>query len=228
MTGILNGSCSDCTGLNSAYDVPKTSSGEGWCEGTLGLGITCGLPVPGVLSWRLECNPDGSHTLEVRYELGALTKDTLVRTIDLPAGTGCCDLGGSGRDSSSNNNCNFDSATFSNIQPYSSDGDPCPEYGALGFRVASVPVRSLTEGPGTELQNLISWFVGNAKAGNCSRCKTRVQQMNQWGSARCLKNMARIKRWLRHSAAQKSLPYSDRLVEILIRKAIDNAKKKGL
>lgn len=78
----------------------------------------------------------------------------------------------------------------------------------------------VTEGVGTELAKSIKWFVRK----NCGPCQRRMYTMNKWGPDKCEENIDTIKRWLKHSAAKARLPYSDKLVSILIRKAINKVR----
>lgn len=80
--------------------------------------------------------------------------------------------------------------------------------------------------PGTELRNLISWFVWSAKVRNCTTCKNREERMNKWGADKCEKNMATIVGWLKESAVEKGYPFSERVAVALIKKAIANSRKR--
>lgn len=85
--------------------------------------------------------------------------------------------------------------------------------------------QGINSGPGTELRKLIGWFVWSHKSKKCSRCYNREQKMNKWGPEGCEKRMDTIVRWLQHSAATNNLPFSKRLVTIMIKRAIMNAKQ---
>lgn len=122
ITGVADGGC-PCTGINGKHKVPIVGKTDNYCEGDLGLGITClGIPVPGGLSWDMTCNPDGTKTINVDYELGSLTKDFISYTFD--SSGDCCDISGSGVDSTGNNNCDMSGASYASIRPY---GGECPE-----------------------------------------------------------------------------------------------------
>lgn len=69
-------------------------------------------------------------------------------------------------------------------------------------------------GPGTTLENLISWFV--RKPPNCS-CPDRVDVMNAWGAERCLKELPTILSWLRESALDNNIPYSERVISVVVK-----------
>lgn len=86
--------------------------------------------------------------------------------------------------------------------------------------------------PGTELKNLLSWFGKHASAG-CS-CTNHARQMDQRGCDWCEQNIEVIKGWLTHEASKSSImgfsldtvPGFDLSAELLIRKAIANAREK--
>lgn len=80
--------------------------------------------------------------------------------------------------------------------------------------------------PGTELKNLISWFVWSKKVESCGRCKDREDRMNKWGPDKCEKNILTIIEWLRESAKERGYPFSERIAVALIKKAINNSRKK--
>ena len=87
------------------------------------------------------------------------------------------------------------------------------------------PIAIPTKGPGTELRKIIEWFVWNESKGDCNTCKNREQKMNLWGPRVCLERIDTIKRWLKHSAYIKGIPYSDRVATAAIRTACRNASK---
>lgn len=80
----------------------------------------------------------------------------------------------------------------------------------------------VAQGPGTELEKLISWF---KKANKKCNCSARIQRMNKWGPDECEKRMPTIMRWLRHSAAKQKMPFIDLVAERLIKRAISNARR---
>ena len=119
---VTNELCENCTELNKTVLVPKLGGSLNTCSGTTNFGISScsGVPVNGVLTWTLTCNPDGQVVLEVNFQLGFSNEFTISETF--PAGTDCCDLsvsqtGGAGGDT----NCNFASASLT-LQAY---GDTC-------------------------------------------------------------------------------------------------------
>jgi hypothetical protein len=73
---------------------------------------------------------------------------------------------------------------------------------------------------GTRLKNLISWFPVPRKT-NCGSCSRMEKKMNAWGPDRCREKMPYILAKLRIAAKRRGLPFSERLVRILIEKAID-------
>jgi len=87
------------------------------------------------------------------------------------------------------------------------------------------PNISSNPGPGTELRNLISWFVWDKKVQNCTICRNREERMNRWGPDKCEKNIATILGWLQESAKEKGYPFSTRVASVLVRKAIANSRK---
>jgi hypothetical protein len=50
--------------------------------------------------------------------------------------------------------------------------------------------------------------------------------MNMWGPDECEKRKPTIIRWLRHSAYLNNVPFNTKIVDVLINKAIRNARKK--
>lgn len=79
--------------------------------------------------------------------------------------------------------------------------------------------------PGTELKNILQWFVWSKKARECKTCKDRESTMNSWGPDKCLQNIGVISGWLKESAEEKGYPFSERIARAMIRKAIDNSRK---
>ncbi len=78
-------------------------------------------------------------------------------------------------------------------------------------------------GPGTELRKLISWFPIPNKNG-CRTCRNLELKMNRWGSETCEAKISYILRKLRIAAARRSIPFSESLTKVLVRKAIRNAR----
>jgi hypothetical protein len=80
-----------------------------------------------------------------------------------------------------------------------------------------------SDGPGTELQKLISWFYSHENK-RC-KCATRIAKMNAWGPDKCEENMDTILRWLKHSAKINSVIYVESAVRLLVQLAIRRARK---
>ena len=79
---------------------------------------------------------------------------------------------------------------------------------------------------GTELRKLISWFVWNKKASSCKKCVNREHKMNMWGPEGCEEMMDTILGWLKESAEEHGYPFSKRLVTLVVKRAIKNARNK--
>lgn len=77
--------------------------------------------------------------------------------------------------------------------------------------------------PGTALKKLISWFPVPGKEG-CQSCRSLEAKMNRWGPAKCREKRDYIAKKLWVSAKRRNLPYSRRLVLILIDRAIANSE----
>jgi hypothetical protein len=73
---------------------------------------------------------------------------------------------------------------------------------------------------GTRLKNLISWFPIPNKGG-CRSCRSLEAKMNSWGPEMCEKKIDYILKKLAIGAKRRGLPFSRRLVEILVRRAIN-------
>jgi hypothetical protein len=74
--------------------------------------------------------------------------------------------------------------------------------------------------PGTELKKLISWFPVPKKT-NCGSCSRMEAKMNAWGQDKCREKMPYILAKLRIAAKRRGLPFSERLVKLLVEKAIN-------
>lgn len=77
--------------------------------------------------------------------------------------------------------------------------------------------------PGTALKSLISWFPVPGKTG-CNACRSLEAKMNRWGPAKCREKREYIAKKLWVAAKRRKLPYSRRLVLILIDRAIANSE----
>lgn len=81
----------------------------------------------------------------------------------------------------------------------------------------------LTEGPGRELRKLIEWFPLRKK--KCRSCKGLEVKMNQWGPDKCEEKKDYIVKKLLIAAARRKIPTNERLVTIVVSKAIRQARK---
>jgi hypothetical protein len=86
--------------------------------------------------------------------------------------------------------------------------------------------RERPEGPGTELQSLIAWFHSPTKS--CGTCSDRARKMNRWGPDKCRRRKKLIVAWLRQSAAEAGLPFSETIAGGLVDIAIAKAERKSL
>lgn len=73
---------------------------------------------------------------------------------------------------------------------------------------------------GTRLKNLIKWFPVPKKT-NCGSCNRMEAKMNAWGPDKCREKMPYILAKLKIAAKRRGLPFSERLVRILVEKAIN-------
>ena len=78
-------------------------------------------------------------------------------------------------------------------------------------------------GPGTELARLLWWF-GLKDRPECP-CKAKARQMDHWGPEKCLQNLDRIVRWLRHEAKVRKLPFSRKAAQLVVVLAIRRAER---
>lgn len=78
----------------------------------------------------------------------------------------------------------------------------------------NLPPLNPHKGPGTRLSYAISWFI--AAPPNCN-CSNRIETMDLWGLERCIENKSIILSWLRESALDANIPYS----EYVISKSLD-------
>lgn len=71
-------------------------------------------------------------------------------------------------------------------------------------------------GPGTDLKNMISWFIWDTSATECNSCINREHLMNLWGKQGCRDNIELILDWLQESAAKRRLPFIRSLVKLVV------------
>lgn len=76
---------------------------------------------------------------------------------------------------------------------------------------------------GTKLKELISWFPIPKKT-DCRTCRNLETKMNRWGPDKCEFKKPYIIGKLRIAALRRGLPFSERLVTILVDKAIRNSR----
>lgn len=76
---------------------------------------------------------------------------------------------------------------------------------------------------GTKLKELISWFPIPHKNG-CKSCMALEVRMNKWGPDKCELKKSYILGKLRIAALRRGLPFSERLVTILVDKAIRTSR----
>lgn len=121
ISGAANVSCSQCTNLNGTFDVPTTLSASGSCQGSLLIGVNCGLPANYNLAWQLTCNGDG--TFDFVISLTTPGGSLLIRQTGSfdEATTGCCAIDLSGTDihnGVSDIQCDFSAITFNSAVAY--------------------------------------------------------------------------------------------------------------
>lgn len=80
--------------------------------------------------------------------------------------------------------------------------------------LALAGIKESDSGPGTTLHNLITWFIPQPE--NCG-CPNRVQVMNAWGKERCLEELPTILGWLRESALDNNIPYSEFVIAAVVK-----------
>lgn len=90
---------------------------------------------------------------------------------------------------------------------------------------ATIKIATPTTGPGTELQKIISWLPVPRKKG-CASCNRMVARMNRWGPLGCKEKMEYILKKLEIAAKRRGVPFSRRLTEKLVMKAIKESTKK--
>lgn len=80
--------------------------------------------------------------------------------------------------------------------------------------LALAGIKESSEGPGTTLHKVITWFVPQPE--NCD-CPNRVRVMNAWGKERCLQELPTILGWLRESALDNNIPYSEFVISAVVK-----------
>jgi hypothetical protein len=87
------------------------------------------------------------------------------------------------------------------------------------------PAPILTNGPGTELSKLLK-RIGIEPTPTC-QCRAKAQQMDQWGCDECSKpeRIEEVVAVMRAEAEARGLPFLDMAGRLLVRRAIQNARK---
>jgi hypothetical protein len=80
-----------------------------------------------------------------------------------------------------------------------------------------------TNGPGTELKKLLA-RVGITATPDCA-CNARAAEMDRQGVKWCEANIDTIVGWLREQATARGLPFLDLAGRLLVRRAIQNARR---
>lgn len=73
---------------------------------------------------------------------------------------------------------------------------------------------------GTRLKNLIAWFPVPKKT-KCASCNRLERRMNAWGPEKCRVKMPYILAKLKIAAKRRGLPFSERLVRLVVERAIN-------
>jgi len=95
--------------------------------------------------------------------------------------------------------------------------------GTWSLRSEPEPSAPPTHGPGTELKKLLA-KVGITASPDCS-CNARAAEMDRQGVEWCEANLDTIVGWLREQAEARGLPFLDLAGRLLVRRAIQNARK---
>ena len=84
-------------------------------------------------------------------------------------------------------------------------------------------IKQSDEGPGTTLHKIITWFI--PKPEGCD-CANRVLVMNSFGYQRCLQELPTILSWLRESALDNNIPYSEYVIATVVKNILKHGLKK--
>ncbi len=87
---------------------------------------------------------------------------------------------------------------------------------------ASSKTVSVSGQVGTELRKIISWLPVKK---NCSRCRNLERKFNAWGVDKCEQNINRIVAHLKIAAKRRSIPTTNSLLTIVVKRAIRNARR---
>lgn len=107
--------------------------------------------------------------------------------------------------------CNISTPTTPEICRACGRCDVARNINEVTLSLAHIPLES--DGIGTRLHNLITWFVPQPKGCNCPN---RVAVMNAWGVERCRLEKATILSWLRESALENNYPYSEYVISAVL------------
>lgn len=107
---------------------------------------------------------------------------------------------------------------------YSDAGRLLPSVGESQGSISQARISRATEGPGTELKNILS-SIGITASGNCS-CNSRASLMNVWGEDVCEARADEIIEWLRHEASQRNLPFFEPVARLILKRAISNSRRR--
>lgn len=77
---------------------------------------------------------------------------------------------------------------------------------------------------GSQLKKLLAVFFVASQ--NC-RCNARAEHMNAMGNDWCEQNIETIVEWLKEEAAARGLPFISTVGRMLVRRAIQNARKEA-
>jgi hypothetical protein len=99
------------------------------------------------------------------------------------------------------------------------------EAGASWIAAAAPIPPSFSSGPGTELSKLLKRF-GIEPTPTC-HCRAKAAQMDAWGVDECSKpeRIEEVVAVMRAEAAARGLPFLDAAGRLLVRRAIQNARK---
>lgn len=89
------------------------------------------------------------------------------------------------------------------------------------FKISKSEDLKLTDGPGTELKKILSWFAVDTPT---CECLSRAHLMNTWGPQGCRNNMDTILLWLEEEAKNRSLPFVKIVAKQLVLLAISRAE----
>jgi hypothetical protein len=106
----------------------------------------------------------------------------------------------------------------------------CPVCGFVArrlptYRVCAPVVRQEQSGPGTELSKLLKRF-GIEPTPTCA-CRAKAAQMDAWGPDECSKpeRTEEVVAVMREEAKARGLPFLDAAGRMLVKRAIQNARK---